>query len=285
MNIDYLVSQPALFAALYAGYIVSVFWTMVKERDTKAPYPVISNNGSIMTYSLRFSLLSIILTVGSVALAVLALRWPGGIVPDWFFLSYPALFSLGGIALAQIAMLRANDAGKSRAFAFLGLIPIANLFLWLANPVQSPSRPAYTPVNKPIRFVIGFVAVLSIAVINTMIDRYSLEIEEEFAFTAIETNVAKENAKLPMQLDDVTILQSMTTDRMTREIAILYVVTDRDMSPASLQRHVNETVKPGMAENWCKDQAITEFGWHVDIQYETDLSTKLAETSIDLSDC
>lgn len=205
--------------------------------------------------------------------------------PETYFWAVPALFAAAGAMYSYAAIQRARDAGRTRRFALLGIVPIGNLWLLFSPPKAAPERPPYVPSSGSIRIVIGLCALVAIAA-TRMFDQYgSQKLLELQIADRVEKQVAAQNANLPNQLDEITILQAVDTDINKKEIVYRYTLTGSNIDSKNVQSWLTTTMKPKTAKTICQDPIVSQFGWIVRYRYWDTASNLVAEIYISKSDC
>lgn len=206
---------------IYLAIVIGFFAHALYENTTKtvplAREPVTTNNGSIMMYVVWLAAIA----VGTTA-AILGLIWvmvrQGSITETQYLWTIASIYALAGALYNRAAIYRARDAGRSRGFALLAIVPIANLWVLFASPKAASERPGYTPAATPLRILVGLAAFVVIAgtrVFDTI--GGELFVEKQVSDRVV-AEVAATYSDLPRQLDEITILQAAETDRRAKEI-------------------------------------------------------------------
>lgn len=291
---DLLLDETILLSAMALGFLGFVFADQMMNPKPIESLEINTNIGSLMSY-----MLIVTVTIAGYFLANLlvlaggARLYPTG-APTYYIALFPLASLLCGAILGYAAILRATDAGKSRLFACLGLIPIANLVLLSAEPKQSANRPDYVPSNKFLRIFIG----LSAAILMSSIRVGSERVYSEFAETkeadrvpttaqvetAIRNNLAPLLKELPKRLDEVTILQAVDIRSDIKELSWKYAYEDGRVSDAELQQFAETDLKPKLLKSVCADP-IVELGWTLRYQYRRPNLRLAAQYTITADDC
>lgn len=285
MDIEFLTTPVGVYAALAVGFLLYMGFRLATRSGPTIEEPIVSNNGSVMMYAVQFFLGWVALVLGILLLRQVGVRLYDGQVPASLSYVVAALFFAFGIYLAHIALLRAKDAGRTQAFAFMAVVPIVNLAMFFAAPAQSETRPPYRPNDGFVRFGIGITCFVLFGLVNATTERMANAIKQDAVDLHVVRSTAADNERLPQQLDSATVLQSMMADAATRQITIRYTITLDDVSPLRFQARVDETVRPEMAKAACEGSAVGLYGWSMRLIYLDEASTKLAETVIDGRDC
>lgn len=285
MDVETIVSQPMLTAILCIGFLFYLTYRIASGTGPSSKDPIYSNNGSTMMYAVWISGATLIMSAGSLFLSTVALSAFTFSPPEWFFLSFPLLFAAGGGVLAHAAMLRAKDAGVSKGFAFIALIPLVNLVLLFATPAASPTRPAYRPKNRALRIIIGLFAIFLTGLIQVMLNRGVGDIESEFVTEEFVRDVEAQNAGLPKKLDEATILQSMSADPITKEMIVMFRITDPTLTSEILKSRVESSIRPKFIKSSCEDPAITIHGWKAVYRYQDTTGDLLVDSVVSREDC
>ena len=169
MYINLYVHYPLLIVGVLVGFYSFILYFLRFERNTNEENLVTGNEGSVMNYCLSFLTAYLIFKFGSLLLLYVSMVVLVLSPTETSYVILPFWAAVCGAILARPALLRAKDAGKRNAFALLGLIPVANLALFLAPPVRSAARPPYVPENRFLRIAIGLGALALIVLVNEIV--------------------------------------------------------------------------------------------------------------------
>ncbi|WP_128292649.1 hypothetical protein [Afifella aestuarii] len=285
MSSEQAMSVGTLLTSLVIGFLVFIAYDTVKKTGPLDEEPITSNKGSIMIYMIWQAGISLVLTFGATLLTIEIYGIFDGNPPEAAFWSVPAMFALAGVAYAYAALLRAKDAGRTRGFALLGIVPIANLWLIFASPKKAPERPAYVPAWRIVRIAIALVAVVISVGLRTLQDEASRMLFQAQVADRVEERVAIQNERLPKQLNEMTTLEEVNFDASQKEIVYRYSFASSDIDAASIQAWLANTMKPRVTPSTCQDPVVAEFGWVTRFRYLDADENLVAEMSISNEDC
>ncbi len=273
-----------IYLALFLGFFGHAAYENSTKAGPLAQEPINSNAGSIMMYLVWLAAIAVGTTLAVGVLIWLMIHF-GGATDALYMWTVGAIFALCGALFNRAAIYRARDAGRSRGFALLAIIPFANLWLMFASPKVASERPPYVPAATALRFVIGFAAFAAIAGTRAL-DTVGTDpfINSQVARKVVE-NVAVSNADLPKQLDEITILQAAEANTATKEIVYRYTLTSDDLDPERLQNWLDTKMKPNTLKELCEDPAITDFGWNVVYRYWDKGTRLVGEARVSSRDC
>ncbi|MFS8183200.1 hypothetical protein ACMG4P_16800 [Pseudovibrio denitrificans] len=284
-----MVNEPTGIQSLfYLAFILGFFAHATYENSTKIgplhKERITSNIGSTMMYIVWLAAIIIGLMLTIYGLIQLTAH-TGAMSNTQYFWVTGLIFALFGALSNRAAVYRARDAGRSRLFALLAIIPIANLWLVFASPKVASERPPYTPAAAPLRIFIGIAAFVMILAANIL-----GEITAEVSFDAqvaekVVAAVAAANADLPKRLDNITILQIVEANRAKKEIVYRYTITTNDLDPKRFQNWLEKEMKPATLSGLCSDPAINKFGWSTAYRYWDEELRLIGETKVTGYDC
>lgn len=169
MYINPYVYNLLIIVGVVFGFYSFILYFLRFDRDAYEENLVTRNGGSVMNYCLSFLNAYLIFKFGSLLLLYVSMVVLVLSPTETSYVILPLWAAFCGAILAHSAFLRAKDAGKGKAFALLGLIPVANLALFLAPPVRSADRPPYVPENRCLRIAIGLGALVLIVLVNEIV--------------------------------------------------------------------------------------------------------------------
>lgn len=285
MNVEQMVSQVSLFGSLFAGFIAYTAYKIIRGTGPDSKDIINSNVGSIMMYCIFIAIISYFIIFGEFVLAFIWAFYLSSSSAEWYFLFYPLWYAVGGCLFAHVSMLRTKDAGKSKGFAFIGIVPIASFFLFFASPVTSPARPAYVPKDCSLRVAIGVFALLMISSLEYLTDLGVDYLEREGSTMQIVRSIEVQNADLPQEIDETTIIQSISADSSRKDIVLVYRITDASLTSEEVRSFLESSLRPQFVKDSCADPAITDYGWKMVVRYEDMSGGILAESTISRGDC
>ena len=285
MSFGHLSSGAVSALALVAGFLVCVGYEAIRKRRPLSEEVLTSNSGSVMSYLVWLAAINAALSLAMAAAligsaAMFHNRAPA-VVP-WIL---PALFLAAGLAYGHASILRARDAGRSRWFVLLGLVPIGNFVLAFAPPKDEPGRPPYRPSSGWARVVIGLCAV-AVVVASRPFDRF---VAQTYLDMRVADRVRRDGpgrvVPLPQDLADTTTLQGIDTDGDTRMIIYRYrlagAVSDRERITA----WVETAGKQAIGKSWCGDPVVADVGWSVWSEYSDAAADLIARTFVSPTVC
>lgn len=253
------------------------------------------------TYLLYASLLALILSVTQVGWLLLSSAAEIGLFGVTIAGLY-GVFFIGGIATYAISAARSQDVRGNTARAWLGFIPLANLWL-LFSPGDDTVRGVTKPrsglarfMGDPLLILMGLVVFVLAQSINTVTEE-AMSSEDLYdspalqrimgnAITAkgetVEEAFAREELQaqstLPVQLDDITILTKVQAEGTT--LLMYHLVKDRiTLKPAFHQM---------LADNQCQPEIFRQEltrGGRIQMTYIDPDGAVIGDYTITGSDC
>jgi|GEM_PF-2678821 len=260
---------PALVAvSLLCGLFGYAAYDNWRKKGPLAEETITSNTGSIMMYIVWLACISV---AGSLAVALVktvAILW---FAPEQglriYLFGASVLVFLFGALYARVNLMRAKDAGKSRGFALLGLVPLANFWLMFAPPKPAPERPPYVPRAVWARVAIGLIAAAVVYSRDYFSDYVNVQLVAVRAGEHAGQAVFTEHAAPPQAIAGKADLWSTKTYPGDRMVVYSYVLSGPSIDRERLETWVKDTMTPETAKLWCKDPWVAKRDWNIWYEY------------------
>jgi len=280
-----LNSEVLQWISILVGFLVFLLADRLKSREPLASQVVASNQGSIMMYIVWQAAIAIALSVGLALYFLILFRLEADPVPLAGASGVVAISLLAGLAFGFAAKLRALDAGRNRAFALLGIIPVGNLVLMFLSPKQDPARPPYWPSAKPVRILIGLAAIGGFAALwpfNTAVGAYLVH---ERLQTIAKRAVFTENAVPPADIAQSVKADGFTIYENERGILYRFVLAGPDVDPTRVRSWLVEKMLPNATKLVCEQPLVAQAKWTVAYDFRDSADNLIANVSILPGDC
>lgn len=268
---------------IYLGFACHAFYEKYGKSTPLEEEVITDNNGSVMIYSLRIFgacslmfILSIFMFYGIVS---------GSILENSISVVTLLFFGLGGALFHQAAIARAKDAGKSRGFALLAVVPLANLALFVTKPKESPTRPPYNPENGAMRLVVGLAALIGVGALQAFDDKIIENIASSYVDNKIANDFSEAFSDLPRRLDSLTVLESLEIYKNRKKAYLNYRIELSEYDKDRLVSFIHKEIGPNFYSSDCSDGAIIEFGWTMIYRYIDQNNKLITDVEVDKSSC
>ena len=285
MTFEDVTSDGVRTLAILAGFLAHGIYSNARKTVPLKEEVITSNSGSRMIFVVWLAGIAFGLSA-AISLTVLgAIKLFDGNPPNYYFWSQPVLAAVAGAVYSHAAILRAKDAGLSRAEVFITAIPVFILWLIFATPKEAPERPAYVPASVPARIFIAMCAVAAFYSLNFITPPVAQKLAEMGIAERIKQGDFKHDAPLPSHLAEMSTFQGIEPDVGEKAIYYQYGISGPDLDRDLIRSWLEDTLKPELAKHWCKEHLIADRGWTVWYEYRDPDDRLVASTRVSPGDC
>lgn len=270
---------------VYLGAIVFFVLDYLQARDKKQIRYIIDNNkGSVLSV-----ITSMCLVVCSLSFLVFLLVKTGDFLSyNQKIITYYCCIFIAGMLIGKLLLRRSIDVGKGRAFALLGLLPVISLWVIFMPPAKSHLRPKYEPESPFLRFVIGclvFAICVYFLVYFEQRTKTLATLEEKGDIAElIRKDVQPFIDKLPIMIDDITVLNDLKVYDELEQVAYYYII-EGDNGLFTLDTRQTNIIKRNVKAQLCGEPLLKVYKWQLFYEYRRNNGALIGSFIFTYDDC
>lgn len=280
-----LINQKTLVGALAAGFILVVLIRIFLRKNEKSP------EDAVQTSMTRMSFLVSIAAIKLILLGVLALYFVGVVFvfdlgkPVFLEWSQPVVFLLAGSAYGQACFLRTINMGRSVWLTLLGIVPVANLYLWFAPPGGSFKDQDLRPSGTMPRFLVSLVALTAFLASDYAFTKFKVFMIGQKAARYIQQDLFLEKAIPPTFIVKSTRFDGMKVHAADEDIVFLLTLTDEAFNRDSFRSWLREKMLPEQSGLICGTHLIANRDWTIWYEYYDATAALVASEDVSRQTC
>lgn len=267
MNELNLTNQYTLAGALVAGFLLIALIRIFRRKSENFA------EHESQTSLTRMSFLVSLATIKLIFLALLALYFVGVVFLfdhgksaflEW---SLPIVFFVAGMAYGQACFLRAINTGKSLWLALLGIVPVANLYLWFSPPGKPFGDQDLTPSGHIPRLIVCLVALAAFFGADYVFSKFKVFMIGQKAAHYIQQDLFLEKAIPPTSIANSTRIDGMKVHAEDEDVVFSLTLEGDGIDRTRFHAWLEGNMLPEQSDLICGTHLIANRNWTIWYEY------------------
>ncbi|MBO6891067.1 MAG: hypothetical protein JJ866_03920 [Roseibium sp.] len=199
--------------------------------------------------------------------------------------SLPVVFLLAGSAYGQACFLRTINIGGSVWLALLGIVPVANLYLWFAPPGGSFKDQDLRPSGTIPRFLVSLVALTAFLASDYAFTKFKVFMIGQKAARYIQQDLFLEKAIPPTFIVKSTRFDGMKVHPGDKDVVFLLTLTDEAFNRDGFRSWLKEKMLPEQSGLICGTHLIANRDWTIWCEYYDATAALVASDDVSKQTC